>query len=72
MDSIKNIPVRCPKCGKGVAVLIEYLDRAVKTGEDIEAVCIHCEHKWILDAPEKARALKQHSELKLIAGAGRS
>ncbi len=72
MDTIKNLWVRCPECGEAVAVLVEYLDRAAKTSEDIEAVCIHCEHKWILDAPEKARVLKQRSEVEFIAGAGRS
>ncbi len=71
MESLKNIPVRCPNCGQGVTLLVSYLDRALKSGEDIEAVCIHCEHKWTLDAQDKNRIQNQHNELKLIASAGR-
>lgn len=36
-----------------------YLDKVLKTGGDIEAVGIHCQHKWTLNAGEKARVLNQ-------------
>jgi len=71
MESLKNIPVKCPNCGQGVALLISYLDRALKSGEHIDAACIHCEHKWTLHAHDKDRVRNQYNNLKLIASAGR-
>lgn len=58
--------VVCPRCGEGVVLGHADLDRLLENDEAIEAVCIHCEYKWKLDAQEKTRIRNQRKEWKKI------
>lgn len=60
----------CPECDKPTHLGHTDLDRLLENDKDIEAVCFHCEHKWKLDAQEKARLRNQRKELKKVAATG--
>jgi hypothetical protein len=60
-------PVKCPKCGGAVVPCHTDLDERLEHDEAIPMVCFWCEHKWEVDAQEKARVRNQRKELRNIA-----
>jgi hypothetical protein len=56
--------VVCPKCGEPTHLGHTDLEHLLESGGDIEAVCFHCEYKWMLTVQEKARVRNQRKEVK--------
>jgi hypothetical protein len=67
MQSQIKSHIACANCGEPTHLGHVDLDRLLENDEDIEAVCFGCEHKWKLNAPEKARVQNQRKELRNVA-----